>query len=50
MYNNRLTGSLRDLFNKDQANQIKEWSQAGERVVLLMDINDNPLDNNYTKS
>jgi hypothetical protein len=42
----RLNCSPIELFNKDLTNQIKEWRKSGERIVLLMDVNDHPLKNN----
>ena len=32
-----------ELFDRDLAKQIKEWRQSGERIVLVMDVNDHPL-------
>jgi hypothetical protein len=32
-----------DLFNRDLSKQIQEWRKQGERIVLLMDVNDHPL-------
>jgi len=32
-----------ELFNRDLAKQIKEWRKSGERIVLVMDVNDHPL-------
>jgi len=31
-----------ELFDRDLAKQIKEWRQSGERIVLVMDVNDHP--------
>jgi hypothetical protein len=36
-----------ELFDKDLTNQIKEWRKSGERILLLMDVNDHPLKNNF---
>jgi hypothetical protein len=36
-----------ELFNKDLTNQIKEWRKSGERIVLLMDVNDHPLQSKF---
>jgi hypothetical protein len=35
-----------ELFDRDLSKQIKEWQDAGERIVLAMDINGHPLHNN----
>ncbi len=35
-----------ELFDKDLTNQIKEWRKLGEKIVLLMDVNDHPLKSN----
>jgi hypothetical protein len=35
-----------DLFNHDLSKQIKEWQDAGERLVLAIDLNGHPLHNN----
>jgi hypothetical protein len=32
-----------ELFDRDLAKQIKEWRQSGEKIVLVMDVNDHPL-------
>ena len=43
-----------ELFDRDLAKQIKEWRKSGERIVLVMDVNDHPLTasstNSYKKS
>jgi hypothetical protein len=36
-----------ELFGKDLTNQIKKWRKSGERIVLLTDVNDHPLKNNF---
>jgi hypothetical protein len=36
-----------NLFDHDLSKQIKEWQKQGERIVLLMDINDHPLHNKF---
>jgi hypothetical protein len=39
-----------DLFDHNLSKQIKEWRGKGERIILMMDINDQPLQNKlYTK-
>jgi hypothetical protein len=39
-----------DLFDQDITKQIKEWRGKGERMLIMMDINDHPLRNKfYTK-
>jgi hypothetical protein len=37
------------LFDRDLAKQIKEWRKSGERIVLVMDVNDNPLTSRFYK-
>jgi hypothetical protein len=39
--------SLVELFNRELAKQIKEWRQSGERIVLVMDVNDHPLNSKF---
>ena len=36
-----------ELFDHDLSKQIKEWRTQGERIVLLMDVNDHPLHNKF---
>ena len=36
-----------ELFDRDLAKQIKEWRKSGERVVLVMDVNDHPLTSKF---
>ena len=31
-----------ELFDRDLVKQIKEWRKSGERIVLVMDLNDHP--------
>jgi hypothetical protein len=39
-----------DLFDHDLCKQVKEWMGRGKRVLIMMDINDHPLQNKfYTK-
>jgi hypothetical protein len=39
-----------DLFNHNLSKQIKKWRGKGERIILMKDINDHPLQNKlYTK-
>jgi hypothetical protein len=39
-----------DLFDQDLTKQIKEWRGKGERILIMMDINNHPLRNKfYTK-
>jgi hypothetical protein len=35
-----------ELFNLNLSKQIMEWQGAGERIVLVMDLNGHPLHNN----
>ncbi len=44
--NRRLNTGPVALFDSDLSKQIKEWRGAGERIVLVIDINDHPLYNN----
>ena len=39
--------SLVELFDRDLAKQIKEWRQSGERIVLVMDVNNHPLNSKF---
>jgi hypothetical protein len=34
-------------FNRDLAKQFKEWRKSGERIVLVMDVNDHPLTSKF---
>jgi hypothetical protein len=43
-----LTCSPVELFDKDLVQQIKEWRDKGEWIVLLMDVNDHPLNSKFT--
>jgi hypothetical protein len=36
-----------ELFDRDLAKQIKEWIQSGERIVLVMDVNNHPLNSKF---
>jgi hypothetical protein len=36
--------------NHNLAKQIKEWRAKGERMLLMMDINDHPLRNKFYKN
>ncbi len=42
-----LTCSPVELFDKDLVQQIKEWMDKGERIVLLMDVNDHLLNSKF---
>jgi hypothetical protein len=33
-----------DLFDKDLIEQISKWHEEGERIVLLMDVNEHPTE------
>ncbi len=35
-----------ELFNRDLSKQIKEWRDAGDKIVLAADLNGHPLHNN----
>jgi hypothetical protein len=39
-----------DLFDQDLTKQIKEWRGKGERILIMMDINDHPLHNKFYKA
>ncbi len=41
-----LQTDLVSLFDSDLSKQIKEWRSAGERIVLVIDVNSHPLHNN----
>ena len=45
-----LPGTPVQMFDRDLTEQIKKWRATGERVVLLMDVNANPLKNNLYKN
>ena len=36
-----------ELFDLDLSKQITEWRGAGERIVLVIDLNGHPLHNNF---
>ena len=42
----RLDTDPTSLFDSDLSQQIKEWRGAGERIVLVIDVNGHPLYNN----
>ncbi len=42
-----LTCSPVELFDKDLVQQIKEWRDKGGLIVLLMDINNHPLNSKF---
>ena len=44
-----ITGSPIQMFDNDLTLQINRWRSAGERVILLMDVNGHPLHNNLYK-
>lgn len=37
------------MFDRDLDEQIKKWRATGERIILLIDVNGNPLINNLYK-
>ncbi len=39
-----------ELFDRDLSKQIQEWRKQGERIVLLMDVNNHPLRNKFYSS
>jgi hypothetical protein len=46
MQQNRILGTPVQKFDKDLLEQILQWKRTGERLILLMDVNGNPLHNN----
>ena len=44
-----IPGTPIQMFDNDLTNQIKIWRTAGERIILLMDVNGHPLHNNLYK-
>jgi hypothetical protein len=36
-----------ELFDRDLSKQIKEWRKSGERIVLVLDVNDHPLTSKF---
>jgi hypothetical protein len=38
-----------NLFDHNLSKQVKEWRGKGQRVILMMDINDNPLRSKFYK-
>jgi hypothetical protein len=36
-----------ELFDKDLVKQTKEWRKMGERIVLVMNVNDHPLNSKF---
>jgi len=36
-----------ELFDRDLAKQIKEWKKSGERIVLVMDVNNHPITSKF---
>ena len=50
MQREKIQGSPIEMFDRDLADQIKKWRNSGERVILLMDVNGDPLRNNLYKS
>jgi hypothetical protein len=45
MQRNNIAGSPVQMFDQDLDDQIKKWRATGERIILLMDVNGNPLRN-----
>ena len=46
MQQEKVKGLPLKMFDRDLYIQIKRWRAAGERVILLMDVNRDPLRNN----
>ncbi len=42
-----LSSNSVDLFNNDLSKQEKEWRGKGKRVIIVMDINNHPLQNKF---
>jgi hypothetical protein len=45
MQQNNITGTPVGMFDKKLDKEIKKWRATGERIILLMDVNGNPLIN-----
>ena len=45
MQHNNIAGTPVKMFDRNLDEQIKKWRGNGERVILLMDVNGNPLRN-----
>jgi hypothetical protein len=45
-----LAFNLVKLFNHNLSKQVKEWRGKGKQVILMMGINDHPLQNNFYKN
>ena len=50
MQRENIQGTPLEMFDRDLSDQIKKWRSAGERVILLMDVNGDPLRNNLCRS
>ena len=50
MQQESIPGTPIEMFDRDLSDQIKKWRSAGEQVILLMDVNGDPLRNNLYKS
>jgi hypothetical protein len=50
MQREKIQGTPIEMFDRDLADQIKKWRNSGKRVILLMDVNGDPLRNNLYKS
>ena len=46
MQRNGILGTPVQIFDKDLLEKIIHWKQTGERLLILMDVNGNPLHNN----
>ena len=46
MQQNGIPGTPVQMFDKDLSEQILGWKRTGERLLLSMDVNGNPLHNN----
>ena len=49
MQRKNIAGTPVGMFDRDLDEQIKKWRATGERIILLIDVNGNPLINNLYK-
>jgi hypothetical protein len=38
-----------ELFDKDLTNQIIKWREEGDRIILLMDVNEHPIEGKFSR-